>query len=49
MTRTLLIGGLSALEPERRSEIINLAPKALIAGTLATLSSGAAVGLVWAG
>ncbi|MGV6818868.1 MAG: NupC/NupG family nucleoside CNT transporter [Parvularcula sp.] len=43
----IVIGGLSALEPDRRSEIIALAPRALAAGTLATLSSGAAVGLVW--
>lgn len=43
----IVIGGFSALEPERRQEVINLAPKALFAGTLATLSSGAAVGVVW--
>ena len=43
----IVIGGLSALEPERRSEVIELAPRALLAGTFATLSSGAAVGLVW--
>lgn len=43
----IIIGGLSALEASRRPEIIELAPKALISGTLATLSSGAAVGLLY--
>ncbi|WOI52141.1 NupC/NupG family nucleoside CNT transporter [Parvularcula sp. LCG005] len=43
----IVIGGLSALEEGRRHEVIQLAPKALMAGTLATLSSGAAVGLIW--
>jgi CNT family concentrative nucleoside transporter len=43
----IVIGGLSALEPGRRKEILELAPKAIISGTMATLSSGAAVGLVW--
>ncbi|MEM1379357.1 MAG: nucleoside transporter C-terminal domain-containing protein [Pseudomonadota bacterium] len=43
----IVIGGLSALEASRRPEVIELAPKALISGTLATLSSGAAVGLLF--
>ncbi|MEM9839643.1 MAG: nucleoside transporter C-terminal domain-containing protein [Pseudomonadota bacterium] len=43
----IVIGGLSALEASRRPEIIELAPKALVSGTLATLSSGAAVGLLF--
>lgn len=43
----IVIGGLSALEPNRRSEVLELAPKALIAGTLATLTSGAVVGVLW--
>lgn len=43
----IVIGGLSALEPSRRPEILSLTPKALISGTLATLSSGAAIGLVY--
>ena len=41
------IGGFSALIPERRSEIIALAPRALVAGTLATLSTGAVIGVLW--
>ncbi|MBY0510037.1 MAG: nucleoside:proton symporter [Rhodospirillaceae bacterium] len=42
----IMIGGLSAMVPERRSEIVQLAPKALISGTLATCMSGAMVGLL---
>lgn len=44
----ILIGGLGAMVPERRAEIIALAPKTLISGTLATCFTGAVVGLlVW--
>ena len=42
----ILIGGLGALMPERRSEIVSLGLRAVIAGTLATLMTGAVVGLV---
>jgi CNT family concentrative nucleoside transporter len=42
----IMIGGLSAMVPERRNEIVQLAPKALISGTLATCMSGAMVGLL---
>ena len=44
----IVIGGLSALEPARRRDVLDLAPKAVLAGTLATLGSGACVGLVYA-
>ena len=43
----IIIGGLGALEESRRADVVALAPKALISGTLATLSSGAAVGIVY--
>lgn len=43
----IVIGGLSALEPSRRRDILDLAPKAILTGTLATLGSGACVGLVY--
>ena len=43
----IVIGGLSALEPARRRDVLDLAPKALVAGTLATLGSAACVGLVY--
>lgn len=42
----IMIGGLSAMVPERRNEIVQLSPKALISGTLATCMSGAMVGLL---
>ena len=40
----ILIGGLSIIEPKRRSTILELAWKTLVAGTLATCLSGAVVG-----
>lgn len=42
----ILIGGLGALMPERRSEIVSLGLRTIIAGTLATLMTGAVVRLV---
>ncbi|MCK5749663.1 MAG: nucleoside:proton symporter, partial [Oricola sp.] len=45
----IVIGGLTVLAPERRQDVINLAPRALVAGTLATLMTGAVIGLVWMG
>ncbi|MGR8949639.1 MAG: nucleoside transporter C-terminal domain-containing protein, partial [Gammaproteobacteria bacterium] len=42
----ILIGGLTAMAPTRRDEIIQLAPKALIAGTFATLLTGSMIGLI---
>ncbi|MDZ7825902.1 MAG: nucleoside transporter C-terminal domain-containing protein [Gammaproteobacteria bacterium] len=42
----ILVGGLLAMVPERRPEILALAPRSLISGTLATLTTGAVVGLV---
>ncbi|MGH6814087.1 MAG: NupC/NupG family nucleoside CNT transporter [Hyphomicrobiaceae bacterium] len=44
----ILIGGLTAMVPERRHDIVALAPKAVLVGTLATLHSAAVVGtLLW--
>jgi CNT family concentrative nucleoside transporter len=42
----IMIGGMGAMVPERRAEIVELAPKSLISGTLATCLSGAVVGLL---
>lgn len=42
----ILIGGMSALIPERRQEVVALAPRALLAGTLASSLSGAMIGLL---
>ncbi len=43
----ILIGGMGTMCPERRSEIIDLGYKCLIAGTLSTLSCGALVGIIY--
>ena len=42
----ILIAGLSTIAPTRRHEIVALAPKSLIAGTLATCSTAATVTVV---
>lgn len=43
----ILIGGLTAMAPARRAEIIQLAPKAILSGSVATLLTGAVIGLVY--
>jgi CNT family concentrative nucleoside transporter len=40
----ILIGGLAAMAPERKHEVVGLGFRALLAGTLATCMSGAVVG-----
>jgi CNT family concentrative nucleoside transporter len=42
----IMLGGLGALVPERRSELLSLAPRTLISGTLVTCVTGAIAGLV---
>ncbi len=42
----ILIGGLGAMCPERRSEITAMGPKSLLAGLLASLMTGAIVGML---
>jgi len=42
----IMIGGLGAMAPERRGEIVALGMKSILAGTLATLMTGAVVGMV---
>ncbi len=42
----IMIGGLTVMAPERRTEILELGPKTLIAGTLATLSCGGIVSVL---
>jgi CNT family concentrative nucleoside transporter len=42
----IMIGGLGALVPERRGEVVALGMKSILAGTLATLMTGAVVALV---
>ncbi|MCC6534841.1 MAG: nucleoside:proton symporter [Burkholderiales bacterium] len=43
----IMIGGMGAMVPERRAEIVALGMKSLLSGTLATLATGATVGLIW--
>ena len=42
----ILIGGLATLVPERRSEIVGLGLKSIVAGILATSATGAVVGIL---
>jgi len=42
----ILLGGVCAIAPQRRSEIVELGPRTLISGTLATLSCGSLVALL---
>lgn len=42
----ILIGGLGTMVPERRAEIVGLGLKAILSGTLATLMTGAIVGVL---
>lgn len=42
----IMIGGLTTMAPERRQEILDLGPRTLVAGTLATLSCGGVVGML---
>ncbi len=45
----IMIGGLSAMAPDRRGEIVSLGLRALVAGTIATCMTGAVVGLIFWG
>ncbi|MGQ0658690.1 MAG: NupC/NupG family nucleoside CNT transporter [Chromatiales bacterium] len=42
----ILIGGLSTMVPERRDEVVSLGVKSILSGTLATLLTGAIVGIL---
>jgi CNT family concentrative nucleoside transporter len=42
----ILIGGMGAMVPERRDEIVGLGAKSIVAGTLATCLTGAVVGVL---
>ncbi len=43
----IMIGGVGAIVPERREEIIGLGPKSIVAGTIATCMTGAVVGVIF--
>ena len=42
----IMIGGLTAMVPERRQEIVALGMKSIVGGTLATCCTGAVVGMI---
>jgi len=42
----ILIGGMAAMVPERRDEIVALGLRSIVSGTLATLMTGAVVGML---
>ncbi|MGD8339518.1 MAG: nucleoside transporter C-terminal domain-containing protein [Gammaproteobacteria bacterium] len=42
----IMIGGFTVLVPERRKDVVELGMKSIVAGTLATCSTGAVVGLI---
>ena len=42
----ILIGGMATMVPERRDEIVALGLRSIVAGTLATLMTGAVVGML---
>jgi CNT family concentrative nucleoside transporter len=42
----ILVGGLGAMVPERRHEVVSLGLRSMVSGTLATLTSGAVAGML---
>lgn len=42
----IMLGGLTAMVPERRAEIVGLGLRSIVSGTLATLMTGAMVGML---
>jgi concentrative nucleoside transporter, CNT family len=42
----ILIGGLATMVPERREEIVALGLRSIVSGTLATLMTGAMIGIL---
>ncbi len=43
----IMIGGLGAMAPDRRDEIVNLGVKSVIGGTIATCMTGAVIGIIF--
>ena len=43
----IMIGGMGAMAPERRNEIVNLGMRSIVAGTLATCMTGAVMGIIY--
>lgn len=43
----IMVGGIGAMVPERRDEIVALGPRSIVAGVLATLLTGAIIGMLY--
>lgn len=43
----IMIGGMGAMAPERRNEIVSLGMRSIVAGTLATCMTGAVIGIIY--
>ena len=43
----IMIGGMGAMAPERRNEIVSLGMRSIVAGTLATCMTGAVMGIIY--
>ncbi len=43
----IMLGGMTAMAPERRAEIVSLGPKSILSGVLATCLTGTVVGLLY--
>ncbi|MDX1581302.1 MAG: nucleoside transporter C-terminal domain-containing protein, partial [Alphaproteobacteria bacterium] len=43
----IMIGGIGAMAPERRGEVIQLGLRSILSGTLATCLTGAVVGIIY--
>ncbi|MGE4291480.1 MAG: NupC/NupG family nucleoside CNT transporter [Desulfovibrio sp.] len=43
----IMVGGIGAMIPERRDEIVALGPRSIVAGVFATLLTGAVVGILY--
>ena len=43
----IMIGGMGAMAPERREEIVNLGVKSIVGGTIATCMTGAVIGIIF--
>lgn len=42
----IMLGGLSAMVPERRADVVALGPRTIVSGTLSTVMAGAVVGML---
>jgi CNT family concentrative nucleoside transporter len=43
----IMIGGIGAMAPARRNEVVGLGMKSIVAGTIATCMTGAVVGILY--